>query len=202
MKHAFRGNGIVYGIHCSRHGDFFACTQGATLVELLVSITIVSILLSLAVPAFDAAMTSSKLTAATNSMFASLYLARGEAIKRNARVVICKSADGANCTATGNWDQGWIVFHDSDNNAQLDTGETLVHRQEPLGEDMAMWGNTPVVRYVSYTGIGAAKLTSGAFQAGTITLCRTSDGESDARDIVISSTGRPRVYKSTLASCP
>ena len=40
---------------------------------------------------------------------------------------------------------------------------------------------------------------SGAFQAGTLTVCPESASRVDARQIVISSAGRPRTVKTTVA---
>lgn len=175
---------------------------GVTLVELLLSIAIAAILITLAVPALDAAMTSAKLGSASNSFLSSLYLARSEAIKRNSRTVVCKSADGANCTSSGHWDQGWIIFHDVNNDAQADSGEQVILRTTSLHSDIAMQGNTPVSRYVSYSPTGSAMYVSGAFQAGTVTTCRVSANGGETRHIIISATGRPRIQKSTTSICP
>lgn len=177
-------------------------SAGVTLTELLVAISIAAVLLALAVPAFDSITTSSRLTSASNDLLASLYLARSEAIKRNGRAVVCKSADGESCTTAGYWDQGWIVFADADNDAQRDSGETLLLSVPALNESLSMQGNANVARYVSYASVGASQLTSGAFQAGTITVCRVSAAGGDAREIIISATGRPRITSSTVTSCP
>jgi type IV fimbrial biogenesis protein FimT len=171
-------------------------------MELMVSMTIAAILLALAVPAFDAVMTTSRLAAASNSLLSSLYLARSEAIKRNGRVVVCKSQDGASCASTGDWDQGWIVYSDDDNDAQVDPSETVILRVLALDGGLSARGNQNIARYVSYASIGATQLTSGAFQAGTITVCREGVSNGEGREIVISSTGRPRVEQLTVTTCP
>lgn len=188
---------------CQGRSSFSAGgAAGFTLFELLVCLSVLLILLTLAVPAFDAVLTGEKLVTTANSYLLSLHLARSEAIKRNARVVVCKSSDGAGCTSTGRWEQGWIIFHDIDNNAQLDPGEDLILRQQALPADLVMWGNAPVSKYVSYAPTGSALLVSGAFQAGTLTLCRASASGGETRNIVINAVGRPRVQNATVASCP
>lgn len=177
-------------------------SAGVTLTELLVAISIAAVLLALAVPAFDSITTSSRLTSASNDLLASLYLARSEAIKRNGRAVVCKSADGESCTTAGYWDQGWIVFADANNDAQRDTGETLILSVPALNDSLSMRGYANVASYVSYAPVGASQLTSGAFQAGTITICRVSASGGETREIVLSATGRPRVSRGTASSCP
>jgi type IV fimbrial biogenesis protein FimT len=176
-------------------------SQGMTLIEALTSLALAAVLLGIAVPAFDALLSSSRLSSASNGFFTSLFLARSESIKRNARVVMCISADGETCSATGYWDQGWVVFHDADNDAQVDAGEAIITHVNSLPNNISIRGNTPVSKYVSYSPQGNSKLIGGGFQAGTVTICQVSATTTESRNIVISATGRPRVQKSTVASC-
>ncbi len=175
---------------------------GFTLIELLVVVTLVAILQSLAVPVLAGMINSMRLTTAVNSLFSSLLLARSEAIRRNSRVVVCKSVSGDACITAGGWEQGWIVFHDSNNNASLDAGEAILSRQQALPQSMRFKGNDPVASYVSFTPMGSTQYPSGAFQAGTLTVCMESVTRVDARQIVISSTGRPRTVRTMVNSCP
>lgn len=176
-------------------------TRGFTLVETMVTLALVSIAMMIGVPALQSGVASFRLTSATNSYFSNLMLTRSEAIKRKARVVMCKSADGASCTNLGAWDQGWLVFHDANNNAKVDPGEQVLDRQSALGGGIRLRGNQPVASYVSYTPLGETSYTSGAFQAGTFTVCHPSADGANAREIVIANSGRPRTRKLNLASC-
>jgi type IV fimbrial biogenesis protein FimT len=175
--------------------------RGFTLIELAIVLAIASILLGSAIPSFIGLVRSSRLTASTNDLLGSILLARAEAVKHRSRVALCKSTDGVSCAATGGWEQGWIVFHDTNNNGLHDAGEQVVWRAQPLADNLRLSGNLNVAKYISYSPTGDAKLTSGAFQAGTITLCNVSAAKGDARQIVISAAGRPRVQKATVASC-
>lgn len=177
-------------------------SMGFTLVELLLVVAVIALLQALTAPVFASLVNSVRLSSATNSLFSSLILARSEAIKRNSRAVVCKSGSGLACTSSGGWEQGWIVFHDPNNNAVLDDGETLLYREYALSNLIRLTGNSPVVSYVSYTPMGTTSYTSGAFQAGTLTVCVQSATPVDARQIVISSAGRPRTAKTTVEQCP
>jgi len=175
---------------------------GFTLVEVLVVLALASILLSLAAPSLAAMVGSMRLTVAVNSLFSSLMLARSEAIKRKSRVVVCKSANGEGCVTAGGWEQGWIVFHDANNNGIRDAGEVLLQQQQALPPGVRLSGNSPFANYVSYTATGTTSYVSGAFQAGTLTACNESATQGDARQIVISSAGRPRTVKTSAEHCP
>lgn len=176
--------------------------SGTTLLELMVVLAVSAILLTVGIPSFAAFIDASRLTGATNALVSSLHLARSEAIKRNARAVMCPSVTGTSCAGSGGWHQGWIVFHDANNNAARDAAESVILRQPSMPEGFRLTGNTPVSRYISYSPTGSARMISGAFQAGTLTVCRESPAQSEARQIIISSTGRPRTVKKVLASCP
>ena len=176
--------------------------SGVTFLELMVVLAVSAILLGVGVPSFAAIAGSNRLINATNEVVSSLHLARSEAIKRNSRVVMCLSATGASCTDSGGWQQGWLVFHDVNNNAALDSGEAVILTRQAFQTGLRLTGNPSVSKYISYAPSGASKLISGAFQAGTLTLCNESDSSGTGRQIVISSTGRPRTAKVTLASCP
>jgi type IV fimbrial biogenesis protein FimT len=84
---------------------------GFTLVELLVTVLVLSILLSLAVPAFHGYVQSDEQWLQQNTLVLSLNTTRSEAIKQDVTggVQICASADGVTC-AGASWAQGWIVL--------------------------------------------------------------------------------------------
>lgn len=175
---------------------------GVTLIELLVVLALVAVLQTLAAPALSGMADALRLTAGSNTILSSIHLARSEAIKRKARVVLCKSTTGDACASTGGWEQGWIVFHDRNNNATLDSGEEIIQRESALPSHFSLVGNMTVAKYVSYTPSGTTEWTSGAFQAGRLTLCRRSLSSVAARRIIVSGTGRPRIEKTTLSACP
>ena len=183
------------------HGVSNALWPGFTLLELIVVLAVGSVLLSVTVPAMTGMLRTQRSISTVNALFTSLNLARSEAIKRNARAVMCKTADGVSCTTHGGWEQGWMVFHDTNNNAARDPGEPVVQHQGPAAPGMRLSGNTPVSNYVSYNALGTAKLASGAFQAGTFTLCPASASSTDVRQVVLSNTGRVRTQKGSVNDC-
>ncbi len=176
------------------------CT-GFSMIELLVALGIVAILLGLAVPSMINFVVSRRVLSLSQAFLASVNFARSEAVKRNDRVVLCKSVTGLSCVTSGGWDGGWILFHDPNNNAQLDTGEVVLRRQNPAASGLSLTGNAPVANYISVSASGVSKLISGAFQAGTLTLCTTPASDANVRQIILSATGRARVQAGTTTDC-
>ncbi|MEN9903641.1 MAG: hypothetical protein RLZZ555_206 [Pseudomonadota bacterium] len=175
--------------------------HGLTLIESIVTLSIVAILASLGAPSFQTLIRSERLTVYSNSMLSTIWLARSEAIKRNARITLCKSADGKSCTTAGDWAQGGLLFVDSNGNGKLETGEPIVKQLKELASGWKTTGNSPVADYISYLPTGQALQANGSLQMGTLTICQQSTESSNAMQIIISSTGRPRTEKATLPAC-
>lgn len=176
-------------------------SRGHSLIELLTVVCLMGVLAVVAAPAMSSMMGSIQLTSTTNGLFSHILLARSEAIKRNSRVALCKSSDGISCAASGGWEQGWIVFHDANNNGTREDAEPIMQRELALPASLRLTGNLNVAHYVSFASTGAAKLVGGGFQAGTLTVCQYSAGGNMARQIVLNAAGRPRVQKGSAVSC-
>jgi type IV fimbrial biogenesis protein FimT len=176
--------------------------SGATLLELMVTLAVSAILLGIGIPSFAALSHSSRLSAATNELVSALHLTRSEAIKRGSHAVMCPSATGSSCASTGNWDQGWVVFHDANNNAGVDAGEAVILTRPALPAGLRATSKGSTARYISYESSGGTKQITGAFQSGTLTVCSESGSLDSARQIIISKTGRARSARIALASCP
>ena len=174
--------------------------DGFTLLEMLVVMAISAVLMSVVAPSFSSIIDSAKVTSATNVFLSGLHLARSEAIKRNSRVALCKTADGVACASSGG-EQGWIVFHDANNNGSREGSEPIIQREMALSSSLRLTGNQYVARYVSFTPTGGTRLIGGNFQAGTLTVCRQSAQGGEARQIILNAVGRPRVKKAALANC-
>ena len=175
--------------------------RGFTLTESLVTLAVLGVLLGLAVTTVADLLHGLRLQAVTGDVFQHLMLARSEAIKRNGRVVLCKSRDGEACASDGPWEQGWLLFHDINNSGTRERTEPVLQRLHGLPPGWRLNANAPLANYVSYGPLGATRLVPGGFQAGTFTVCRTSTDTLEARQIIINAGGRPRVQKVWLDQC-
>jgi type IV fimbrial biogenesis protein FimT len=158
-------------------------------------------LLSVGIPSMKSVVNSLRVSSASSDFFSSLMLTRGEAMKRRVRVVMCKSAEGKTCTAAGTWQQGWLVFVDSNGDGERAASEPLLQARQSMGAALRFTATSPVAKYVSYSPTGATLLVGGGFQAGTLTVCSQSAGTTNARQVILSATGRPRTQKVQLPSC-
>jgi type IV fimbrial biogenesis protein FimT len=76
-------------------------STGFTLIELMVVVTVLIILATVAVPSFKDLMANQRIKSASYELFSSLLTARSEAIKRNNNVTIA--------SASGGWQAGWTI---------------------------------------------------------------------------------------------
>jgi type IV fimbrial biogenesis protein FimT len=98
---------------------------GVTLMELMMSVSVVAIITAIAVPSYKYVTNANRLAGEVNGLLGDMQFARGQAIKEGQTVVICSSTDGATCSNSSSWKDGWIVFSDSNANGGVDPGETV-----------------------------------------------------------------------------
>jgi type IV fimbrial biogenesis protein FimT len=85
------------------------------------------------------------------------------------------------------------MFVDGNNNARREATETVLQVQAALPRWMTLQGNATVDRYISYGPQGRSQSTTGAFQAGTVTLCGA--GQAHVWRVVINAVGKPRLER-------
>ncbi|CAM5432183.1 GspH/FimT family pseudopilin [Rhodanobacter lindaniclasticus] len=85
--------------------------RGFSLLELMITITVMAILLAIAVPSFRDVIHRNQVSSASNAMLASLNYARSEAITRGQLVSMCPGDATAGCASGSKvYDQGWLVY--------------------------------------------------------------------------------------------
>ncbi|WP_029131952.1 GspH/FimT family pseudopilin [Sedimenticola selenatireducens] len=149
---------------------------GFTLIELMITISVAAIILSLAVPSFNFLVLNNRLTTDINRLVTSLNLARSEAVKRGVRVEVAAS-DGAD------WRNGWVVWIDANGDGVLDAGEEIAVEQA-LNPSMVLNSVGGVVSFV-YQADGSIV---GALD--TLNLCDNTRTGETGREITVNVTGR------------
>lgn len=113
-------------LHATRRGRSGRASsmRGFSLVELFVTLGVLSILTAVSIPLITSTINASRITSSANEFVAALQLARMESIRRNVRVLVCESSDGLSCTGGAQW-RGWVVFADRNQNGLVDIDEQI-----------------------------------------------------------------------------
>jgi type IV fimbrial biogenesis protein FimT len=171
-----------------------AClTPGYTLVELVVVLAVLAVLTAWGVPNFGHFSRNAARTGEVNQFIQAVYLARSEAIKRNGVVSLCPSRDGESCDPGGPWHQGWLVFVnlDRDSPANREADEELLQVYPPWESGQIAANRTTL----SFRPFGQSGVTA------TLTFC-DDRGSAEARAVIISQTGRPRLADKSSSGGP
>ncbi len=156
--------------------------KGLTLVELLMALAVVSVILAGSAQNIMDFVLNNRAAAQVNKLQSSLRHARHEAIKRNRSITVCQSADASSCS--GNWEDGWIVFMDTNNNDVVDANEQVLQRHAGIEQGTKLAFNQHRVVY-------AKNGTPRDGSNGSFVFC-DSRGAAASIGIVIGPSGRPR----------
>lgn len=93
--------------------------RGFTLIELMVTIAVLAVVISLAAPSFSNMLQENRLSALANELQGTLQLARSEAVKLRSDVVVCRSnsapdPDDLDCDDGTDWTVGWLMMSGAD----------------------------------------------------------------------------------------
>jgi type IV fimbrial biogenesis protein FimT len=161
-----------------------APAQGFTLIEVLLTLSVLGILAALAVSSWQGAFSRTHVAVHMNELVSSLQRARVEAVQGGKTFVVCKSANGMQCGAD-DWEDGWLVFGDNDNDNRVDGNETIVHVQPALPNGYTLRSTYHFTNRVKYYETGDSNT------AGRFVLCY-NDALVGSEVIFINFTGRVR----------
>lgn len=148
-------------------------SRGLTLIELMIAVAIVAILMAVAAPSFEQAINGNRLGSAAGEISGALQLARSEAIRSNRRVVLCRSVNGSDCSATSaTWD-GWIVFVDTDGDGARGGAEPIIKAaviDAPL-QLLSSPALTAAGESFTFRGDGTARNAAGQLMNASLAVC-------------------------------
>ena len=171
---------------------------GFTMIELLVSMTIVIMLVAAAGPVVSEWLIKNRIDAEVATFRSALTYARSEALSRNIWVTIrengVRSSDSESL-----WGNGWQLFTDLNNDGYLSTsiGEEMLRARIINLEDLSItWSND--IKRLSY---GPRGVTNGGSQ-NTLRYCVADDTDHRfAKGITINAIGRTRIVRGADVGC-
>lgn len=147
--------------------------RGFTLIELMITLSILVILITVAVPSFKEFVQAQRVKTASFDLFAAITYTRSEALKRNSDVTLS--------AASGGWGNGWSVT----------AGGSTLRTQPAIGSSVAI---TSSITSLTYGRDGRITGTAATLQLAP----NPSVGWISPRCISIDLSGRPNTKK---ASC-
>ena len=178
---------------------------GFTLYELLITVLIVGVILTFAVPNLQDFVRNSRMTATANDLHSAFHLARSESSRAKTNITVCASSNALAAAADcgGTWDQGYIVFVD-DNGDLNRSGQTetvlRAHGAIADGVKMAVAGDAT---YFSFASTGLGRSMVGNTPVSWIVMCdergniTAAGGASAARLLVVTPLGRATIFRET-----
>ena len=166
---------------------------GYSLYELLMTLGLVAVLMSVGVPSLGALAADKRLRVEVDALFHAIYLAKTESIARRRVVSICPSSDGQYCDPGYDWSVGWIVFVNKGLRKSLERADDeVLLRHHQVSETSRITSNRQGFSLRS-TDLRATN--------GTLIFCDRAS-RTESRAVVVSYTGRPRVTRTDQRGKP
>lgn len=167
--------------------------SGFTLLEAVIVVALASIVMAIAIPSMRSFTQNDRLTTQINTLVGHLAYARSEAVVRSQQVAVCVSNNSTSCTGGNNWQDGWIIYVDTDGDGSFGGADTILRARQAL-EGANTLKPATIGTQVTYDYRGFVDAAS----VGSFSLC-DSRGATYGKAIAISTTGRVR--KSGAVAC-
>ena len=178
--------------------------HGFTIYELLITMLMIGIILSIGVPNMSGFMQNSRITGTANDLHASFQLARSEAARSKSNITICASDNSMDAAAAcgGTFNDGWIIFIDLNGDLARGGGGENILRAHPAIPDGLSIATNAGADYFGYAPSGLGRGDVGGVEA--VSRARICDQRgnivaagdwSAARILVVTPIGRAVVLR-------
>jgi type IV fimbrial biogenesis protein FimT len=140
---------------------------GVTMVELIITMTIAGIVLTMGVSGYRYVTRSNRASSEINALLGDMQFARYEAVKEGEAVTICPaSASATTCSTTTSWSGGWMVLSNALSGSSGNAN--VLRRQLPFSSFSSTDTLTATVTSVVFDREGYAMNLTGAGLDGTV----------------------------------
>ena len=176
--------------------------SASTLLEVLITVAIISVLALVAFPSFTSYSQNSAMVANTSALLGSLKLARSEAITRGKRVSICASENGSTCSSNDKWEDGWVMWVDDSSDNTIDSGEKIIRvvGKAKGASDVTIRGPCYAVNVISFISTGLPQATGGE-NSGAVLVLTDARKVKEERQVRVYASGRIRGSVGFGGSC-
>lgn len=164
--------------------------SGQTLLDLIVSLLIGGVVLSLALPSFQKLIQDSQKTQQMNQLLGILHYARSTAVLEKRTISLCSGID--HCLGSPNWRGSLLIFDDRNGNGQFDEQDVLILQTAISEHYNWRWSSFGSRPHLTYEHNGTTRALN-----GTLTLCKTGIA---LHQVVISLSGRVRTQSPTKSA--
>ena len=167
--------------------------QGFTLIELIITLSIISILTAYGIPSYREFKLNQSMTQEINRLSSTIGFARSQSIINGKHVILCATQSYTACDGNSQWHGGWMVFFDGNRNRRFDGDDRMLLNENAMHSDL---------RAVASVHRQKIRFDVTGFAPGTNLTIRFCDhrGAEHGKAIVISNVGRPRIVQN-INSC-
>jgi type IV fimbrial biogenesis protein FimT len=178
--------------------------NGFSLYELMVTVLIVGVILAFGVPNMRQFNQNSRMTGTANDFHSAFHLARSEASRAKTNITICASDNSMTAAADcgGTWDQGYIVFVDTDGNIATGGVNESILLARPAIDEGVTFAVANDATYFSFSAAGLGRQNVGGAPAlSQVVMCddrgniTAAGGNSAARLFAATPLGRATIQR-------
>lgn len=171
--------------------------RGFSLIELIITVTILAIGLALATPMFRSVIRNSAVSSQTNNLVTALAMARSEAVRRGLQVAVVGAGGGSD------WSGGWSVIADSNRDGSFAGADEVIQRSPGVDTQYHIFAKN--IAGGSDAGI-VFNINGAATAAFDINVCFPTGEAVKSRRIQVRTSGNVSSFKNTTgssaATCP